>query len=502
MNGLFRSGRRGTARAGDRLPILSAACVLILGACAAAPFSLRAADPAAPPAAASTPPAAAPDMPATPADGMTLQQCYEEALRNDPAIRTARANIEQALGQKIVLQSEALPRLGGGIDGGEQGPRYNTADPKKQLFILVTGSFSQPLLDVAIPSAFRLGRIQVAVAEQSFSQAVIGELYNIRISFYNALTARENIKVQENLQKSLQANYQAQQNQLAVGKVSHTAVNLASYQLSAISPGLAAARSTYRQARIQLAQRLGRDLGSSVAINGDADAGLPDPVGTLESNPLTLDIDAETAYALAHRPDLAALHLMIDAAQQEKNIAEAPQYPTIDLVANLQFIPESAIHKSGTVVQNGALNEDTQILYGVSGSWQVIDGGLAKANASQIQSQKESYQIHLKQLEDTVPLQLRQIDASLKEAAAQLQGSQENVKLAEENFRQVETQVAEGDLPQLDFLNAQSNLLQARFNRINALLENNTALATLDVVTGRYLEFLTPAVPASGSPPK
>ena len=464
------------------------------------PLPLHAADAAAP-ASADTPadPSAAPTPP-PPADGISLQLCYQEAIANDPAIRVARANFEQALGQKIILQAVALPNLSGGVDGGDQGPRDNTLNPHKHLFVLVTGSFSQPLFNIAIPSSFRLGRIEVAIAEQQFNQSVTSELYQLRLSFYNALTARSNVEVQESLQKSLQANLQATQNQLSVGKVSHGAVNQAYVQFLAIAPGLASARSAYRQARIELAQRLGRDLGSSAAANGDPDANLPDPVGTLDGDPITLDIEKEAAYALAHRADLAALRLMVEGAQQEKNLALAPQYPVISLVANLQFIPQDAVHKSGTLSQEGSLNEATQILYGLSGSWQVTDGGLAKANASQVEAQKESYQIDLKQLEDTVPLQLRQIDGLLKQAAAQLESSQQNETLAEENFQQVSTQVAQGDLPQLDFLNAQSNLLQARFNRINALLENNTAIAQLDFVTGRYLELLT--TNAAGQPRK
>jgi len=491
----FRSGRRETGSGGNRLRWAAA---LVGWALASALLPLRAADPA-PPAAAPADASATPRTP-PPADGITLQICYQEAIANDPAIRIARANFEQALGEKVILQALALPNLSSGVDGGDQGPRDNTLNPHKHLFILATGSFSQPLFNVAIPSSFRLGRIEVAIAEQQFNQAVTSQLYAIRVAFYNALAARAEVEVQESLQKSLQANLQAQQNQLAVGKVSHGAVNQAYVQLLAIAPGLASARSAYRQARIELAQRLGRDLGSSVAPNGDPDAGLPDPVGTLQSDPLALDIDSEASYALSHRADLAALRLMIAGAQQEKNLAEAPQYPTISLVANLQFIPESAIHKSGTVTQQGAVNEDTQILYGIAGSWQMTDGGLAKADASQIEDQKDSYQIDLKQLEDTVPLQLRQIDSLLKEAAALLESSQQNEALAEENFKQVASQVAEGDLPQLDFLNAQSNLLQARFNRINALLENNTAIAQLDFVTGRYLELLT--VDAAGQPRK
>ena len=60
---------------------------------------------------------------------------------------------------------------------------------------------------------------------------------------------------------------------------------------------------------------------------------------------------------------------------------------------------------------------------------------------------------------------------------------------AEELLKLVETRVALGAATQLDFLNAQNNLLSTQTAILQAVFENELARAEFDRVTGRYLDF-------------
>ena len=432
---------------------------------------------------------AEPPPPAT-AVGTTLEECYREALQNNPAIRQARMDVEGAVGAKLVFDSIALPHVGLGGLGGQQGPRR---EAKKQIFILITGTFDQALFNAAIPATFRRGRIEVALAEQKLNQTLIGQIFELRSAFYQALDAREGLAVQESVRDRLRANYDAQVQQRQVGKVSNREISQAKIQLAAIEPGLAAARGAYRAAQIDLAQRLGRDIGPETA--SQPGEGLPIPSGTLDGEAVRIDFAAETAYALSHRPDLMALREMIQAAKEDSAIAHDGYWPRLDLVANGQYIPETAIARSGSVNRGQSSTQQSQILVGPSLTWTPYDGGTLQGQARTLDATRAAYQIQLQSLEDQVPRDLQQIAASLQKAAAQLEGSESNVALADQNLKQVEAQVANGDLPQLDFINAQTNLLQAHFNRLNALLENSLAIAQFELVTGRYLEFAQKKAP-------
>ncbi|MDE1170392.1 MAG: TolC family protein [Verrucomicrobium sp.] len=210
-----------------------------------------------------------------------------------------------------------------------------------------------------------------------------------------------------------------------------------------------------------------------------------------------MDYPTETAYALSHRPDLLALRQLIEAAKQDSEIVHAGYMPRIAFQADGQYIPQSSIQKSGTVVQAGNSTELTQVLFGPGYTWVPVDGGAIHGRAQQVDAGRDAYEIDLKRLEQDVPRQLKQVEAGLARAASALQGTEQNIALADRNLRQVEAQVQNGDLPQLDFLNAQSNLLQARFNRLNALLQNNIAIAQYDVITGRTLQFAEAPSPSA-----
>ncbi|HEY8965970.1 MAG TPA: hypothetical protein VIM58_05975, partial [Candidatus Methylacidiphilales bacterium] len=125
------------------------------------PLPLRAVDiETTPPPTPQTPPPAP-----TPAAGLTLEECYQEALLNNAKIRSARANFEGALGAKIILQSVALPTLTAQFLAGGQ-KQFGVAHPR--IIAILNSNFYQPLFNAAIPPSFRQGRAVVAFAEQDF----------------------------------------------------------------------------------------------------------------------------------------------------------------------------------------------------------------------------------------------------------------------------------------------------------------------------------------------
>jgi outer membrane protein TolC len=122
-------------------------------------------------------------------------------------------------------------------------------------------------------------------------------------------------------------------------------------------------------------------------------------------------------------------------------------------------------------------------------SWTVIDNGQVTGAARSLEAARQAYAINLQQLEQNVPRELLRVKASLEDADAQLTALRKSTDSAEENLKLVEARVSLGEATQLDFLNAQSNLLSVRVGILNAINLHETARADLDHVTGRYLRF-------------
>ena len=420
--------------------------------------------------------------------GLTLEDCYREVLKNNLNVRMAKTQFESATGEKIQLESRALPRIGLGMAAGQQGWRQN--QPYARDFIIVQGRLGQRLFDAAIPASFRLGKLDLAIAEQRFNGTLLLELSGMRQAFYQAIKSREESAIRRSIKERVAANLRATENQFTVGKVSRREVNQARGRLSALEPALVSAEADYRQNRIKLAQFLGCDIGADNAAT--LDAGLPIPLGTLEPQPLTVDFPTEIAYTLAHRSDILALRLAITATQEQRSMTRAGYWPTINLEASNTYIPSNPLEKTGDINQQRGDNKESSTLnFGPSLSWTIWDEGRIRGQTIQIDAAREIYEMTLKRIEDDVPRNLKQVASGLETVAAQLEGSDQLVALADRNLQQVEAQIANGELPQLDFLNAERNLLQARLNRLRALLNNNIAVTQFDLITGRYLEFIS-----------
>jgi outer membrane protein TolC len=122
-------------------------------------------------------------------------------------------------------------------------------------------------------------------------------------------------------------------------------------------------------------------------------------------------------------------------------------------------------------------------------SWQVIDNGQVTGRSRQIEAIRQGYEVTLHKLEQNVPRELAVVEGSLQNADARRAALVKSAAAAEENLKLIEKEVALGQATQLDFLDAQRNLLSVRAGLEDATYSHEIARAELDRVTGRYLQF-------------
>src|SRR5260370_17124155 len=81
-----------------------------------------------------------------------------------------------------------------------------------------------------------------------------------------------------------------------------------------------------------------------MAIN-PAQGTLPEPEGELQSIPLRVDLDSETAAALQRGADVKLPRLFVRAANEDQRIIQADYYPVITGSINGEDVPGSGIHR-------------------------------------------------------------------------------------------------------------------------------------------------------------
>jgi outer membrane protein TolC len=425
------------------------------------------------------------ESPARPAPILTLEQCYREAMGRNPMIQRARQGLETAAGQQVVLQSRTFPKINGGADAGQRGER---GDDDAQWFVIVRGSLAQPLVDASILPAWARGRIGVLMAAQRLNVEVVQALHQVRVAFLRSLYSRSLLEMYQGQQALLANNRKRQQERLDVGTVGKRQVLQAEVQFENFAPRLAEVRRDYLVAATDLTRLLGRDLG--VRPGQKKEDALVVPDGELRRVAAAFAVEEQSVRVRQRRPDLVLLRQTIDAAEKEKEMAEAGYFPRISLVSDVEYLPIESLDDHDTINQQpGDTRRNSVWRYGGAFSWRVIDTGHVLGASRRIEATREGYQEALKELEENVPRDLIRVQRSLRLADAKWKGLQENVRYAEENVKLVESNLALSQATQLDFQDAQTNLLTTRSGVLEALFQQELARAEYDRVTGRYLDL-------------
>jgi len=415
---------------------------------------------------------------------MTLEDCLARTLTHNPDIQQLRLDVERAAGTKLVFRARALPQLSAQTTAGL---RYGPLYPPSGLFGIITAQFSQPVLDAGIPPSLRRGKLEVILAQQNLNRTVTATLHAARVTFLRALYLRDLIALHEEIDQRLQANVDSEQRRLDVGTGSKAAVDAAKVQQLNLELALANLRNDYFSTVTRVAELCGRDPGAD--SNGVWQSRLPRPVGVLQFEPVNVDWSQETAYALRHRADLKLLRALTDATAADKQTVQAGYFPLVSLTAAGLFIPQNLFVSKQTDIVPGQDPRTSDLRAGVEMSWRVIDNGQVTGPSHRLEAVRQEYEIARRQLEQNIPRELAVIEGTLASADARHDALLKSAEAAEENLRLIEAQLALGAATQLDFLNAQSNLLSVRVGLADATVSHELARAELDRATGRYLEF-------------
>jgi outer membrane protein TolC len=416
---------------------------------------------------------------------MTLENALDTALKNNPAILQAKANLEQAAGHRLVLRSIMWPTLKVGVPAGVQGGhRDGQSSPKP--FIFVRGAFAQPLFNAAIQPSARLGDVDLLIAEQQFNVAVVEQLHAARLSFYSALYNRGLQSIREEQRKRFDQNVASQKERYELGLSDRGAFTSASVQARQLDAQIETARRAYDDAKVKLCGAMGGNLGP--------EAKLSEPEGELQFSPVDVDLSAETAAALERRADLKLARLLVRAANEQERIIEAGYYPVVAGTVTGDYIPVSGIHREGSTRQT----EDfigSEIREGLVYTWRVIDNGKIIGAAMKQKKAREINEIACRKLESNVGIELSRIRNELAAIDARQKSLSGGLAMAEQASTIVQQNLTTGITSELEYRLAQTGFLDVKSGLLAAAYQHNIAMAEWERATGRYFQFSEDTAP-------
>jgi outer membrane protein TolC len=411
-------------------------------------------------------------------NAVTLERVLQITLEKNPAIQEAKSGLERAAGQRLVFRSIAWPDVELGVPAGLQvGHRAGESGVKG--FGVGRGSLDQTLFNAGLPASLRRGDVEVLIAQQQLNVAVVEQLHTARLAFYAALYNRSLESVRSEQQRRLEENIATQRTRFEAGLANKSALTSATVQAAELGTRIESAHRAYLEAQLQLALAMAID---------PAQGALPEPEGELQSIPMHVDVDTETAAALQRRADLKLARLFVRAANEDQRIIEADYYPVITGSINGEYVPVSGIHRQGSTSKTQDFI-GSEMREKAAYTWYVVDNGKVGGADLKARSAREINELTCRKLAANIPRELSRIADWLKASEERERSLAGASDAAEQSARAVQQNLASGLASPLEYRVTQNFFLETKSGLLEAIYQHNLAVAEWDRATGRYFQF-------------
>jgi TolC family type I secretion outer membrane protein len=406
---------------------------------------------------------------------LTLAQSISLAVNNNLDIKLAAAQTEEA--KSAVMQSVAalLPHLRGtmsqtrtfrenldaqGFAGyGYIGP-FDTFDARLTLVqdILNWNSYAK-----------------LQSSEQKKNSALLKQqLAAEQVSASAALAYMDVLRSAASLY-SVQADEKLAREMLALSQERHSAGTATGLDVAREKTRVAQARSKVLNAQV-IFDDAGLRLRHVIGIPLDEDVRLADKLDTgTTSFP---EESIAVACALNDRLELEIGRLEVSAAQYSEMEAKSGHLPTLSATGELALSGIKPDSGTGSVGDIG-VQLRLPLFEGGAVSAQVREAGAVKAGAS---AKLADMRV---QVEQDVRLALKQLNAAVEQVAT----AQEALELAQSELDMAQDRFSAGIGDNVELVNAQTSLSEARAERVNALAQYNNARINLALALGHMRTF-------------
>ncbi|SDE99181.1 TolC family protein [Sporolituus thermophilus] len=394
---------------------------------------------------------------------LTLEESIALALKNNPAVKIAEADKETAAGKVTEAKGGKLPTLSYSFSAARSDVPASSSSPdmiidkfdnKVTLTLpLYTGGKLEGLIDQA-KLGLKAADLGVVKSQQQVK-------LDATTAYFNLLQARNMVKLNQESVDRLAAHLKNVQAQYEVGTVAKSDVLRSEVELANAEQNLIKAQNSYDLAVAGLNNVIGLPLDTEISVKDDLQ---------YVKYPLTLEEAID--YALKNRPEVAQADLNVKSAEEGIQVAKSGRRPTVSFQGSQAWSDTDP----GT-------SSDTWAL-GLSASFNIFDGNVTGAKIKQADAALAKAQEQARQTRDAVQLEVRQAYLSLKEAEKRIETTKVAVDKAEEDYKIAQVRYSAGVGTNLDVMDAQVALTQAKTNYVQALYDYNTSKAKLDKAMG------------------
>ena len=414
------------------------------------------------------------------APAVTLEDCIETALKDNPDAQAAAQRVESARAAIREAESAYYPQLTlsgtyARTDNAGQAmfmalnqrsldmmaPGFDINNPGDTENLRASVGAKMRLLDGGQRGLYRDMAKLGTDASKSQKEAILNELiYQVTRGYYGILQAQAFVKVQEETVASLDENLRVANERFKAGSAVQTDVLNLEVKLAQAREDMIRAQNGAQLAIAALNTAIGQDL-------------VPQgPLAEKERTDLTPPAASLDADALEDRPELRAARLNTRIQENAWKKSKRDYFPTVSAF--------------GSVDYDSDVSSDFEQSYfaGAVAEWEFFTGFRRGASTDSAKANYEAAKAQERKAFNNLKLDLTQAQLAIKEAWERLDVASRSVASAEESLRITRERYQQGAADITEFLTAQVGLTATRTRNVAAYYDYLTAQANLKRAQG------------------
>jgi outer membrane protein TolC len=444
---------------------------------------------------------------------LTMNDCIDLALRNNIQLKLARADLSRAHGSYVASLAKFTPVLSGSARQEHNEDRVVAVDstgPLPQVkstseLHSMIGGISQEIpggmrIDVlqelgpddVLPNKTRNRQFQATVTQPLLRGAgLTASMASVRGSTYDERASEADLRDIERQTvfnvKVAYYNTVREVELLRVNRATLAADSLLVEASNAMVEAKVASRRDVLSARIRLADDAATVVASERDVQTSLDV-LKDVMGialetsvaisdtSLDARFVTLDEAKLVQKVIDSHPSMRSAELAVKRSQLDLTVAQNSRLPQIDLRA-------SYFQDYGEQLGVGDIARGTGWLASVNLAYPLFDRD-AEGQTIARRAELSQAQDRLKLLERRLTLRVREIVRTVRTSAAEVNSIQQTIDAADDKLQFATAMFNLGRASNLDITDARTDLVKARTQMVEKLVDYNAQLALLESLTG------------------
>jgi outer membrane protein len=401
---------------------------------------------------------------------LSLRDCIDIALKNQPAIRVAQENVSAGLGRETQAASPFFPQVSASTGYSESHALGGAFGESITKSYTTTLSINQVIYDFGkTGNSLDATRWTTRSFQRDLDRTIQDVVLNVKQAYYALLAAKKLVLVAQKTIEQTESHLKQAQAFYQAGSKPRFDVTRAEVEVNNARLGMINAKNGVRIRTIALNNAMGIDPGKETEI----DDSLPpaSPVPSLEK------AQEET---LKNRPEMLKAEADIEAAKYRVRAETSNYFPTLS--ANGAYNWATGTAEMGPLFQGDIQNSWNA---GVMLTVPLFQGGLTRGRVSEARANMIALEAQRDVTRQSILLEVNQAYADLESATSRVGVMELSLQKARESLEIAQGRYEAGLGPYIEVTDAQLSAVNAETDHIQALYDYYLAGARLLKSMGR-----------------